>query len=533
MPARPVRGARRGVQAARPRGQAGPVPGHFLERHPGIQHKAGVPLGGTFILVYHELPKPTRRPACHARRADRSTRPSASGLAATARGGRTGFEFDERQVEQLDDALARFQYKAQLAEDPDLQLLYQILTGNLLVPQFTLSKVGAQVYLDAIAELADGTVIADFFLPYECCSDCPPIQYTLPSARLRVTASKACTNSDGLAEVTLTTAGASGSLSAQVDEGAFEETTGALLLGVGDHTIVVRDSTGNESTPVEITIPPQLLIGPSETTVDAAADTFQVVFTVVGGTPPYLADPGTVVDTTYTSPVLPVAEALTVAVKDAVGCSVEGTFESGVSPCDLPCGGAAVRQGYRFWLPEARPNLPINEYRAEVRTFVIMDPDGNPIDLTAEVNEIVNQAPHPVRTAEYSDLVQRWLDKINELVAAKVGSDQWFRLEYEAAPETGTTGVLFVDRLACIDFRFELAVAFLQGRRDRVLELFYNPRGTVVVEPGSHTKFRIPPFGGSDVEQVPARRATDPRVRGHRPGAGDSARGRGPPMSSC
>ena len=33
---------------------------HFLERHPGIQHKAGVPLGGTFILVYHELPEPTR-----------------------------------------------------------------------------------------------------------------------------------------------------------------------------------------------------------------------------------------------------------------------------------------------------------------------------------------------------------------------------------------------------------------------------------------------------------------------------------------
>ena len=30
--------------------------GHYLEHHPGVQHKAGVPLGGTFILVYHELP---------------------------------------------------------------------------------------------------------------------------------------------------------------------------------------------------------------------------------------------------------------------------------------------------------------------------------------------------------------------------------------------------------------------------------------------------------------------------------------------
>ena len=35
---------------------------HFLEQHPGIQHKAGVPLGGTFILVYHELPETGARP---------------------------------------------------------------------------------------------------------------------------------------------------------------------------------------------------------------------------------------------------------------------------------------------------------------------------------------------------------------------------------------------------------------------------------------------------------------------------------------
>ena len=307
-------------------------------------------------------------------------------------------------------------------------------------------------------------MIADFFLPYECCSDCAPIEYRLPSARLRVTASRTCTNVDGFAEVTLATEGASGALSVQVDGGAFEEMPGPLLLDVGDHTIVVRDTTGNESSPVEITIPPQLVIGASTTTVDQAAGTYQVVFAVEGGTPPYLADPGTVVDTTYTSPPLPVAEVLTVVVTDAVGCKVERTFESGVQPCDLPCEGVAVRQGYWFWLPEARPNLPINEYRARVGAFVIMDPDGNPIDLTAEVNDIVNQAPHPIRTSDYADVVQRWVDRINDVVAGAVGSDQWFRLEYEPAPETGTTGTLFVDRIICIEFSFELVVDFIQGQ---------------------------------------------------------------------
>ena len=32
--------------------------GHFLAAHPGVQHKAGVPLGGTFVVVYHQPPTP-------------------------------------------------------------------------------------------------------------------------------------------------------------------------------------------------------------------------------------------------------------------------------------------------------------------------------------------------------------------------------------------------------------------------------------------------------------------------------------------
>ena len=33
---------------------------HFAKHNPGIQHKAGVPMGGTFILVYHQDPEPVR-----------------------------------------------------------------------------------------------------------------------------------------------------------------------------------------------------------------------------------------------------------------------------------------------------------------------------------------------------------------------------------------------------------------------------------------------------------------------------------------
>src|SRR5690606_26302054 len=29
---------------------------HYARKHPGMEHKAGVPKGGTFIVVYHETP---------------------------------------------------------------------------------------------------------------------------------------------------------------------------------------------------------------------------------------------------------------------------------------------------------------------------------------------------------------------------------------------------------------------------------------------------------------------------------------------
>lgn len=490
--------------------------GHFLERHPGIQHKAGVPMNGTFILVYHELAKRAPEP-------ENGRRPRDSVPEATTR--RLAVMEEAKEV-RMSDALHRLRYKPELAEDPDIQDVYRILTGNVLVSRVPPSKASSRIYLDAVAQLGDGTVIADFFLPYQCCSNCPPIHYQLPPARLRVRAEKGCTNPDGFAEIELTAEGASGSLSVQVDGGSFEELTGTLVLGVGDHTIVVRDATGNESSPMELAIPPQLAIGEAETIVDEANDTFHVVLALEGGTPPYRATTGTVVDKLYTSPSMPLTDILTVQIEDAVGCTVEATFDSGVSPCDLPCAGVAERHGYRFWLPEARPNLPIHDATTEVRAFVITEPDGTQHDLADRVGTII-QPPQLIRTADYARAVERWLDSINDLVAEVAESDQWLRLEYEPAPETGTTGTLFVDRLTCIEFAFELAVQFRQGRHEqRRFEFVYDPNGTVVVEPNTDSKFRIPPFEGSSSNKcrpeeppVPLCKGTDLELLIQREGA--------------
>lgn len=479
---------------------------HFLERHPGVQHKAGVPLGGTFILVYHERPQ-GRRPG-PAPRSPALT----GGLIDSGPANRP--DGDEAKRKLLSNAFDRLQLDPRIAGNPDVQFVYKAFTGNVLVYRRAVSNFSEQVYLDAIAGLPDGSVIADYFLPYQCCSDCQPIHYQLPSTRIRVSTTVSCTDAEARAEVTLTTEGSSGSLSVQVDGGGFEETSGSLLLGVGDHTIVIRDAAGSESSPVAIAIPAQLVIGAAQTILDQAAGTYHVVASVEGGTPPYAADPGTVVEGTYTSPLMPLADVLNVAVKDAAGCTVEGTFRSGVKPCELPCEGVAKREGYRFWLPEARPRLPINAFKAEVRAFIVKDPDGNQVDLTADVSDIINQAPDSIRSADFAGVVGRWLDAINRLLTDKFGSDKWFRLEYEPAPGTGTTGSLFVDRIACLDFVFELTVTFAQGQRERLFEISYNAQGTVVVEHGADSKLRIPPFGGSTSNKCRPDEPPVPRCEG-------------------
>jgi hypothetical protein len=461
--------------------------GHFLAAHPGVQHKAGVPLGGTFILVYHEPPE-RGEPSVNRR----------------------------TLVEQ---ALGRLRHKAELTDDPDLGFVFEALTGKVLQPRDELVFAAADVYSDAVAELDAGTVVADFFLPYICGPGCATVQYQLPPDRLRVTATIACTNGDGFAEVSVTTAGASGSLSVRVDQGSFEELSGPLLLNVGEHTLVVRDSAGAESSPVQVTVPPALRITGSRIEVNHAGDAWQVSFTIDGGIPPYVADVGAVVDQTYTSPALPVTEILTVQIKDAAGCTVAGRFESGVNPCDLPCEGEAIRLGYRFWLPEARPNLPINEYTADVKGFFVTDAAGNRFDLSADVASVVRSAPNPIRTADFGPTVQRWLTAINALVAQAVGSDQWLTLEYEAPAGEETTGTLFVDRLQCLDFAFQLDVSFVQGRRRYHFQLGYSSGGTVIADPDTDGKARIPVFNVStsnkcrpDERPVPRCEGTDLRV---------------------
>lgn len=163
--------------------------GNYIKSHPGVQHKAGAPLGGTFILVYHTVPavvplelspaqllqvKPGNfivkgkvtnslgQPLLNAAIAEQKT-------GATAQSTLNGnFTITLKQMPTVVSVKAAGHILEQ-----------QIITNALAELVFKLEEepiVSPQIGYEAVA---DGTVIADFFLPYTCCSDCAPIQFAI------------------------------------------------------------------------------------------------------------------------------------------------------------------------------------------------------------------------------------------------------------------------------------------------------------------------------------------------------------------
>ncbi|WP_373496449.1 PKD domain-containing protein [Aquiflexum sp.] len=155
----------------------------YFKKHPGLEHKAGVPKGGTFIIVYHGVPRQT------------ATRPNLSFVGEIA---------NIRDVPNL--ALREVNVGSSISNSSNILTNKNILTTN--VPSlkkteyafasdliknlnlgFDISKIIEALDLrdreikDLPLRIPEGTVIADFYLPYMCCSDCQPIAYILPEEK--------------------------------------------------------------------------------------------------------------------------------------------------------------------------------------------------------------------------------------------------------------------------------------------------------------------------------------------------------------
>ena len=149
----------------------------YIKANPGIDHKAGVPRGGTFILLYHETPPEqnaanaatasnvfSQLKSSAANRAIVETSTSQKQLAETS-------VISKDSMKKIMELVGKSELKLSATQASTLSQLIQ--------QQFTT----AQRAPFSIPELA---VVADFYVPYLCCSDCPPVAYVLQEKAVEI-----------------------------------------------------------------------------------------------------------------------------------------------------------------------------------------------------------------------------------------------------------------------------------------------------------------------------------------------------------
>ena len=504
---------------------------NFLLKHPGIQHKAGVPLGGTFLIVYHGEPAPplkgndrilvnaaafsgafAAKNAVLNRNAESAILESSSPLRAAAADTTTRITQVTDAIKSVDvntlaitDAINRVSGNQLLSENPDIKLILGSLTGKVpIVPTMRpgLDDAASKIIAAAVSELSNGTVIADFFLPYKISSDYPGIEFVLPKIPPSVSATAGCTNSDGNASVEVSVKGGEPPYDIAIDNGNYDALGAGLVLPVGAHTLKVRDAEGLESTSQSIVIPDTIDIGTPQFT--CVENKYTATFTISGGTPPYTVNGKPAPANTFTTD--PVASGTEVAIEvlDSVNCSLNTSLTHECPPpCDLPCGGATLRRGFRFWLPE--PGDAQHQYkklRIDKVVFSVDAAPGKTVDLSDKVGKIAPPTPAALNR-DFGKAVKPWLDKINNIVAAEPTLNQggkvfWLTLAYESTG-LGRLGTLWIEYFTCLGFEIRFESVFVDATGDHQLIVGYSPAGTSIA--GPDTKVSVPPFGGQSSDK--------------------------------
>ena len=159
----------------------------YFKKHPGLEHKAGVPKGGTFILVYNgETERVLTLPdlTIPNLNLDLFTRNTFTNLAAKetlavkAEPQKASFTTNiTKDIQGL--AIASRKTEFEFASD----LIKKLNLGDSAKSVLDALNIRDKEIRDKATPIAIGTVIADFYLPYLCCSECPPIAYVIPEEK--------------------------------------------------------------------------------------------------------------------------------------------------------------------------------------------------------------------------------------------------------------------------------------------------------------------------------------------------------------
>jgi hypothetical protein len=172
-----------------------------------------------------------------------------------------------------------------------------------------------------VNEFADGTVIADFYLPYICCSDCSPIHYVIPKDPVTFTTRAECTNPNNEAKVVVTPFGGTAPYKLKINNEEFTDLKTDFLLPAGKYSLTVRDSEGTLTDPQQIEIPGNLALG--EPNFDCGdGNNYVAVIEITGGAPPYSSNIGSILnEITFFASGLPGNTDIEIEITDSKKCS--------------------------------------------------------------------------------------------------------------------------------------------------------------------------------------------------------------------
>lgn len=258
----------------------------YAKKNPGLQHKAGVPVGGTYILVYHAKPvtpglKLTNKMKVSIKKGpfiiqgtviDENNNPIMGAEVKEKNGAKVTTSINGKFTLSLSQLPTIISVKA-----PGFDTYEEIISSPSKKKEIELK---AEVIISTgVASLANGTVIADFYLPYSCCSDCAPIQFVIqepppnqpPVARagddISIRLPESVVTLDGTGSddpdeniISYTWTYKSGPVQFLIDDPAAAKTDVRNLI-VGDYvfTLTVTDADGETSADeVKITVLPAL-----------------------------------------------------------------------------------------------------------------------------------------------------------------------------------------------------------------------------------------------------------------------------------
>ena len=333
------------------------------------------------------------------------------------------------------------------------------------------------------ANLAVGTVIADFYLPYLCCSDCAPIQFVLPKSPPTFSWEQVgCTDPNFGGTVVLMPEGGTPPYDYSTDSGINWLSLGEDPIPVGNGTLIqIRDAEGTESVrrTIELLAPLQAdQVAEGECSEDGL--TFKVPVSVSGGRPPYrLTTPNgettTVAANGNGSLIFASGEGGEVLVQDSgdPACETRFTVKSQTCEqgCNLPCGGRTRECGYPFWMQRNPiPQVPYRNVKLEVTSLSVAgEIPGQAVTFNSEqlgrLTEILNPGRDFPNPGSFTSFWNGQIAEANAFLQEQLGSalgspDQpILRLTYVANSPGGLT-TLQIEHYVCHQFNFEINLAF-------------------------------------------------------------------------